>query len=133
MNNILVLKGTYYGINYDFSMQTQCTIISGDSGTGKTLMFNILREHEASNHSILALNMKKSFDRDFNNALTDVNTLIVLDRLDYWAEEEDISHIEEAIHACDNRFILISRHYCFMLPSTARKRLVFKNNILQFE
>ena len=133
MSTPLILKGSYYGINYDFSLYTDHIILGGDSSTGKTLMFNILRDHESSLHNILAIDTKNSFERDLDNAVKDPTTLIVLDRVDYWAEENHIDRLEDMIHDTENKFIIVSRRYGFMLPISARRRLVFKNDILQFE
>ena len=91
----------------DFTFTNNITILTGDSGTGKTAAFSFMKECMAINSDILCLNYL-DYQKDILNIIQSANgKLIVIDNADVLLDDDTRRYI-----AVDekNQYLLIGRN-----------------------
>lgn len=91
----------------DFEFANNITILTGDSGTGKTASFSFIKECMALNPNILCLNYL-DYQKDIAAIIQSVNgKLIVIDNADVLLDDESRKYI-----AVDdrNQYLIIGRN-----------------------
>ena len=91
----------------DFEFTSNITILTGDSGTGKTASFSIIKECMAVNPDILCLNYL-DYQKDIADIIKKANRkLIVIDNVDILLGDDLRKHI-----ALDdkNQYLIIGRN-----------------------
>ena len=77
----------------DFEFTNNITILTGDSGTGKTASFSFIRECAALNPDILCLNYL-DYQKDIREIISQVERkLIVIDNADILLDDDTRKHI----------------------------------------
>ena len=76
----------------DFRFTNNITILTGDSGTGKTLVFSFIRECMAVNPKLLCINYL-DYQSDIRDMISRADgKLVVIDNADILLDEESIFH-----------------------------------------
>lgn len=91
----------------DFEFTSNITILTGDSGTGKTASFSFIKECMALNPNIMCLNYL-DYQKDIKNLLKDaIGKLIVIDNADVLLDDDARKYI-----ALDdkNQYLIIGRN-----------------------
>lgn len=91
----------------DFEFTSNITILTGDSGTGKTASFSFIKECMALNPNIMCLNYL-DYQKDIKNLLKDATgKLIVIDNADVLLDDDARKYI-----ALDdkNQYLIIGRN-----------------------
>ena len=91
----------------DFEFTNNITILTGDSGTGKTASFSFIRECAALNPDILCLNYL-DYQKDIREIISQVERkLIVIDNADILLDDDTRKHI-----SLDgkNQYLIIGRN-----------------------
>lgn len=91
----------------DFVFTNNITILTGDSGTGKTASFSFIRECAALNPDILCLNYL-DYQKDIREIISQVERkLIVIDNADILLDDDTRKHI-----SLDgkNQYLIIGRN-----------------------
>lgn len=91
----------------DFEFTSNITILTGDSGTGKTASFSFIKECMALNPNIMCLNYL-DYQKDIKNLLKDATgKLIVVDNADVLLDDDARKYI-----ALDdkNQYLIIGRN-----------------------
>ena len=91
----------------DFVFTNNITILTGDSGTGKTASFSFIREYAALNPDILCLNYL-DYQKDIREIISQVERkLIVIDNADILLDDDTRKHI-----SLDgkNQYLIIGRN-----------------------
>lgn len=100
-------------VSYDIKVKRKISLIGGDSGTGKTTLYNLVRDYETSKLSIKLSGYTnvKSLCGSSYDIIRDIQRLkehiLIID--DDKLSGTDINKIDEAIRNSDNWFILITR------------------------
>ena len=110
-------------IRYDFVLSRNITIIRGDSGTGKTTLYNLIQEMNQKKNSVITWNC----DCDCY-ALTDFDWEDVIERHPksiIFVDENFSSMRSEKfasiVNSADNYFVLITRAYLPMLAYSIKE------------
>ena len=91
----------------DFEFTNNITVLTGDSGTGKTASFSFIRECAALNPDILCLNYL-DYQKDIREIISQVERkLIVIDNADILLDDDTRKHI-----SLDgkNQYLIIGRN-----------------------
>ena len=91
----------------DFSFTNNVTILTGDSGTGKTVVYSFIKECMAVNADILCLNYL-DYQRDIKDIISNTEgKLIVIDNADILLDDDTRKYI-----SLDNRnqYLIIGRN-----------------------
>lgn len=91
----------------DFEFTNNITILTGDSGTGKTAVFSFIRECAAANSDILCLNYL-DYQKDIREIISRVEgKLIVIDNADILLDDDIRKYI--SIDG-KNQYLIIGRN-----------------------
>ena len=91
----------------DFTFENNITILTGDSGTGKTAVFSVFRECMAVNPKILCLNYL-DYQRDVRDIISKADgKLIVIDNADILLDDDVRKHISLD---GNNQYLIIGRN-----------------------
>ena len=91
----------------DFTFENNITILTGDSGTGKTAVFSFFRECMAVNPKILCLNYL-DYQRDVRDIISKADgKLIVIDNADILLDDDVRKHISLD---GNNQYLIIGRN-----------------------
>ncbi|WP_455721591.1 hypothetical protein [Agathobacter sp.] len=104
-------------VRYDFVLSRNITIIRGDSGTGKTTLYNLIQEVNQKQNSGITLNSDCSCfaltDFDWEEVISrHPASIIFVDENFSWLKSEKFASI---VNSADNYFVLITRAYLPML------------------
>lgn len=104
------LRSQSYGRNINLVLRDQVLLIEGDSGTGKTLVFNVFKDRSILDKNIVCIN--KALLRDTNkNFITLVkrlkNKIILVDNADIILTSEARKHIMFDEY---NQYIIMGRN-----------------------
>lgn len=108
-------------INFKFQIERNVTIISGDSGTGKTKLFNMVRAYElyGKKDSGITLNCKKNcitlVDREdwFGKLDSTVDSIVFIDEASEFLRTQEFAR---AIQKSDNYYVIITRESLPQIP-----------------
>lgn len=104
--------------SYDFTLKRNITILRGNSGTGKTTLYDMVRDYnnlgkesgvKISGGKIAVLE-GKNWERELDNL---EKTVVVIDEGSKFISSPEFA---KKIAACDNYFLLITRNYLEQLP-----------------
>jgi len=104
--------------SYDFTLKRNITILRGNSGTGKTTLYDMVRDYnnlgkesgvKISGGNIAVLE-GKNWERELDNL---EKTVVVIDEGSKFISSPEFA---KKIAACDNYFLLITRNYLEQLP-----------------
>lgn len=98
---------THTSFVVDFEFTNNITVLSGDSGTGKTASFSFIKECMALNQNIICLNYL-DYQKDIMAVIKDANKkLIVIDNADILLNDDARKYI-----ALDdkNQYLIIGRN-----------------------
>ena len=104
--------------SYDFTLKRNITILRGNSGTGKTTLYDMVRDYnnlgkesgvKISGGKIAVLE-GKNWERELDNL---EKTVVVIDEGSKFISSPEFA---KKIDACDNYFLLITRNYLEQLP-----------------
>lgn len=104
-------------VRYDFVLSRNITIIRGDSGTGKTTLYNLIQEVNQKQNSGITLNCDCGCfaltDFDWEDVIyRHPASIIFVDENFSWLKSEKFASI---VNSADNYFVLITRAYLPML------------------
>lgn len=114
----LELVHTAYEVDFDFG--NNITILMGDSGSGKTTVFDIIQEASVEEDDLLCINyMSRAHDIDIENLILNTKgKLIVIDNADIVLTDKLRRHI--AVDG-ENQYMIIGRNPANLL--TTRENL----------
>ena len=108
-------------INFKFQIERNVTIISGDSGTGKTKLFNMVRNYElyGKKDSGITLNCKKNcitlVDKEdwFGKLNLTKDSIVFIDEASEFLRTQEFA---KAIQESDNYYVIITREALPQIP-----------------
>ena len=93
-------------VKVEIELRSKVTILTGNSGTGKTLLFNTVPSTLEDGTQVICFT-KKSFTAGLSEAIrTTSNALFILDRFDLYKTPDIIDAINKD---ASNKFVIISR------------------------
>lgn len=93
--------------SYDLVFNDRITLVGGDSGTGKTVLYEVLEDLKLT-EDYQAIRLFNYRTDDFSQALMQCrNCFIVIDNADILIDDEDRSFIN---FECSNQYMLFSRN-----------------------
>lgn len=110
-------------VRYDFVLSRNITIIRGDSGTGKTTLYNLVQEVNQKQNSGIQLNCDCGCyaltDFDWEEVIKrHPKSIIFVDENFGWMRSEKFASI---VNSADNYFVLITRAYLSMLAYSIKE------------
>lgn len=105
--------------SYSFTLQRNITILSGDSGTGKTTLYNMIADYNldgknsgvtvSSDRPVIALGRRR-----WEEEMAEIsNSIVVIDEDNQYIRTAEFAR---AIQKSSNYYLLITRNYLHMLP-----------------
>lgn len=106
-------------VRYDFELRRNITVVQGNSGTGKTTLFDMVAEHtrlkEKSGVNVSCdVPVVALIDIDWKNQLKNIRRSIVL--IDEGANYITSKDFSKAINKSDNYYLLFTRESLYELP-----------------
>lgn len=105
--------------SYTFTLKRNITVLSGDSGTGKTTLYNMIADYNldekesgvsvSCNRPVIALGRKR-WEEELAEA---ENSIIVIDEDNKYIRTKEFA---EAVQNSSNYYLLITRNYLHNLP-----------------
>ena len=108
---------------YDFTLKRNLTLLRGDSGTGKTTLYEMIRDYNNNSESGVRLSCNKSVEtlegRNWEQQLEGISqSVVVIDEGSGFIKSEDFAG---RVRGSDNYFLLITRDYLQQLPNNNKK------------
>ena len=131
--NMLSIKKHYPTFDIDITLTAQITVVMGDSGAGKTLLYNMIPSivNGVKVYRYNGTNPNDSIIRDIESL---TNVLIILDRIEYLFTEPLGDELLQAINKSSNTFLLFGRNTTGLnMELKDIKKLVFVNSTLKLE
>ncbi len=91
----------------DFVLSTNIVLLAGEAGSGKTLVFNLIRQNINENEQIACLNYENGAENIKDYIRRSRGYLFVIDNADILLDDETRKHILMDAH---NQFLLIGRN-----------------------
>lgn len=108
------------GCVYTFELRRNITILAGDSGTGKTTLYELIADHTRSADSGVVVECQGArdcvalVDLDWRNQLSHTRESIVI--VDEGFSPITSAEFAETIAGTDNYYLLITRSNLFQIP-----------------
>ncbi|MCR5625412.1 MAG: ATP-binding protein [Lachnospiraceae bacterium] len=124
MNGVLKVSVHDKRNSYKFELHRNITVLCGDSGTGKTTLFEMVSDYNrygknssvkiSCNREVIALS-----GRDWENELlSQTNSLIIIDEDSKFIKSKEFANL---INGSSNYFLLITRNYLEQLPISVKE------------
>ena len=104
--------------SYDFTLKRNLTVLRGDSATGKTTLYEMIRDYNNNSESGVKISCNKSVEtlegRNWEQQLEGINqSVVVIDEGSSFIKSKDFA---KKVRGSDNYFLLITRDYLQQLP-----------------
>ena len=115
---------------FDFELKRNITIVRGDSGTGKTTLFNMVLDY-TRNKEQSGVNLSAPCDciavyQDWKQQLIDVNNSIVFIDEDYNNNFLKTKEFAEYVQKSDNYYVMFTREDLHELPYSVEEKYSIK-------
>lgn len=105
--------------NYTFSLRRNITVLKGESGRGKTTLFDMIHEHNRfGKESGISISCDRELiavmgDTWENEIVGNPGKIIVIDEDSHFIRSKDFARV---VRGSDNYYLLITRNYLAELP-----------------
>lgn len=123
-------QSKYLNVDLDLDLDTNLILISGDSGIGKSFVWQIFDNDKGLDINLETFNYKDIYDINYK-IKNCRNKLIVIDNADILLDEEIRKYIA---FDTNNQYIIFGRNpeYLYLTKRNC-KELIVNNNVIQIE
>ena len=131
MKGIYSVKVVAKRVQYDFELHRKYTIIRGDSGTGKTILYELIQDFRSGIRSVSVIcqavvQTASGMGVDWERYLqTHSGEIIFIDEDSEWVQSEGFSRLA---NASENYYVIISREPLTTLPYSAKEICEIKSS-----